>query len=106
MIENGNIWNAFKKVKANEDAPGVDGITVYELEACMRKLYQPLKKELIDGTYMLQSVKRVAIPKPDRTKRYLGIPCVLDRVVQQAMLQVLNRLNRRIHELYVQWCER
>ena len=55
----------------------------------MEKYYQPLKRKLKDGTYQPQPVKRVAIPKPDGSKRYLGIPCVLDRVVQQAILQVI-----------------
>lgn len=52
--------------------------------------FEPLQRKLKDGTYEPQPVKRVAIPKSDGTKRYLGIPCVLDRVVQQAILQVIN----------------
>jgi len=90
VIADENLWKAYKKVRANKGAPGIDGITVYELEAHMRKYYQPLKKRLKDGTYTPQPVKRVPIPKPDGSKRYLGIPCVLDRVVQQAILQVIN----------------
>ncbi|WP_192600785.1 group II intron reverse transcriptase/maturase, partial [Sporosarcina limicola] len=70
-------------------APGVDGITVYQLKSHMEKYYQPLKEKLKDGSYQPQPVKRVAIPKADGSKRYLGIPCVLDRVVQQAILQVI-----------------
>src|SRR5690625_2982450 len=56
----------------------------------MQKYYKSLKQKLKDGTYEPQPVKRVAIPKPDGSKRYLGIPCVLDRVVQQAILQVID----------------
>lgn len=90
VIADDNLWKAYKKVKSNKGAPGVDGITVQELKLHMRKHYLALKQKLEDGTYTPQPVKRVAIPKPDGSKRYLGIPCVLDRVVQQAILQVIN----------------
>ncbi|BDH60749.1 hypothetical protein MTP04_08790 [Lysinibacillus sp. PLM2] len=89
VIANNNLWRAYKKVKANNGAPGIDGITVVELKSHMKKYFEPLKKKLKDGTYQPQPVKRVAIPKPDGSKRYLGIPSVLDRVVQQAILQVI-----------------
>lgn len=90
VIANENLWQAYEKVKSNKGAPGVDGITVYQLKPHMEKYFQPLKQKLLDGTYQPQPVKRVAIPKPDGSKRYLGIPCVLDRVVQQAILQVID----------------
>lgn len=90
IISNGNLLRAYKKVKENGGAPGVDGITVHELKSHLRKYFEPLKIKLRDGTYQPQPVKRVAIPKSDGTKRYLGIPCVLDRVVQQAILQVID----------------
>lgn len=89
VIANNNLWKAYKKVKENNGAPGIDGITVTQLKSHMRKYYEPLKRKLKEGTYQPQPVKRVAIPKPDGSKRYLGIPCVLDRVVQQAILQVI-----------------
>ena len=89
VIADENLWNAYEKVRKNKGAPGIDDMTVYELKAHVGKYYQPLKKKLKDGTYQPQPVKRVAIPKPDGSKRYLGIPCVLDRVVQQAILQVI-----------------
>ena len=89
VITNNNLWSAYKKVKHNNGAPGVDGITVTHLKSHMKKYYKPLKEKLKDGSYQPQPVKRVAIPKPDGSKRYLGIPCVLDRVVQQAILQVI-----------------
>ena len=88
VVADGNLWRAYEKVKSNKGAPGIDGITVYQLKGHMVKHYEPLKRKLKDGTYQPQPVKRVAIPKPDGSKRYLGIPCVLDRVVQQAILQV------------------
>lgn len=89
VIADNNLWRAYKKVRKNKGAPGVDGITVYQLKSHMEKYYQPLKQKLKDGSYQPQPVKRVAIPKADGSKRYLGIPCVLDRVVQQAILQVI-----------------
>lgn len=90
VVTNRNLWNAYKKVKENGGAPGIDGITVQELKSHMIKYFEPLKAKLKEGTYQPQPVKRVAIPKADGTKRYLGIPCVLDRVVQQAILQVID----------------
>src|SRR5699024_1125567 len=87
-----NLMDAYKRVKKNKGAPGVDGITVDELYGHMMKYLKQLQRKLADGTYEPQPVKRVTIPKPDGTKRYLGIPCVLDRVVQQAILQVINTI--------------
>jgi RNA-directed DNA polymerase len=89
VIADENLWKAYKRVKSNKGAPGVDGVTVYQLKGHMVKHLRTLKTKLKDGTYQPQPVKRVAIPKPDGTKRYLGIPCVLDRVVQQSILQVI-----------------
>lgn len=89
VISDENLWKAYKKVRKNKGAPGVDGITVYQLKSHMEKHYQPLKQKLREGSYEPTPVKRVAIPKADGSKRYLGIPCVLDRVVQQAILQVI-----------------
>jgi len=80
IISDNNLWTAYEKVYANKGALGVDGVTVFELKGHMNKYYEPLKRKLRDGTYQPQPVKRVAIPKPDGSKRYLGIPCVLDRV--------------------------
>lgn len=89
VIVDENLWRAYEKVRGNKGAPGIDGMTIYQLKRHMEKHYQPLREKLKDGTYQPQPVKRVAIPKPDGSKRYLGIPCVLDRVVQQAILQVI-----------------
>src|SRR5690625_2542572 len=90
VISDNNLWTAYEKVYANKGAPGVDGLTVFELKGHMNKYYESLKRKLRDGTFQPQPVKRVAIPKPDGSKRNLGIPCVLDRVVQQAILQVID----------------
>ncbi len=88
VIADDNLWSAYRKVRSNKGAPGIDGITVYQLKGHMEKYFKPLKRKLRDGTYQPQPVKRVAIPKFDGSKRNLGIPTVLDRVVQQAILQV------------------
>src|SRR5690625_692007 len=90
VISDGNLWNAYEKVRKNKGAPGIDGVTIYELKEHMQKYYKSLKQKLKDGTYEPQPVKRVAIPKPDGSIRYLRMPCVLDRVVQQAILQVID----------------
>lgn len=90
VIESSNLWQAYGKVRKNKGAPGIDGITVEELEEHMKKYYPTLVQKLKEGTYKPQPVRRVPIPKPDGSKRYLGIPSVLDRVVQQAILQVIN----------------
>lgn len=90
VILDSNLWLAYEKVFKNKGAPGVDGINIYQLKNHMTELFIPLKEKLKDGTYQPQPVKRVAIPKNDGSKRYLGIPCVLDRVVQQAILQVID----------------
>ena len=87
IIEDDNLWNAYERVFSNKGAPGVDGITVYQLKSHMNKYFSPLKRKLKDGSYEPQPVKRVAIPKPDGSKRYLGIPSALDRVLQQAILR-------------------
>ena len=90
VISDSNLWEAYERVYQNKGAPGIDGIDVYQLKEHMEEFYIPLKQKLRNGTYQPQPVKRVAIPKKDGTKRYLGIPCVLDRVVQQAILQVID----------------
>jgi len=90
VISDNNLRRAYEKVFSNKGAPGVDGVTVYELKGHMAKYYKPLKHKLKNGSYQPQPVKRVSIPKPDGSKRYLGIPTVLDRVVQQAIFQVID----------------
>ncbi|MCJ7843677.1 reverse transcriptase domain-containing protein, partial [Lederbergia sp. NSJ-179] len=92
VIDNNNLFNACKKVKANKGAPGIDGMTVHELFEHVSQYLKPLKKKLKDGTYQPLPVKRVEIPKEDGSKRKLGIPCVRDRMVQQAIYQVIGGL--------------
>ncbi|SUU80231.1 Group II intron-encoded protein ltrA [Alloiococcus otitis] len=89
VVDRRNLETAAKAVKRNKGAAGIDGMTVFEIEEHIQTYYQPLRKKLLDGTYKPQPVKRVEIPKPNGEKRKLGIPCVRDRVVQQAIRQVI-----------------
>lgn len=89
IIDDNNLLRACEKVKANKGAPGIDGMTVNELFGHVSKYHKQLKRKLKDGTYKPLPVKRVEIPKPDGSKRKLGIPCVRDRMVQQAIYQVI-----------------
>ena len=84
-----NLMEAYKKVKANKGAAGIDGISLTEFNKRKDKELCQLEKELKTKTYQPQAVKRVHIPKPDGSERPLGIPTVRDRVVQQALLNVL-----------------
>ena len=80
-----------QRVRANKGGPGVDGMTVERLPDFLRTHWPAIRTQLLSGTYQPQPVKRVEIPKPDGGVRKLGIPTVLDRFVQQAILQVLQR---------------
>ena len=84
-----NLESAFKKVKKNRGSAGIDGVSVFEFEACIEEELNQLATELREGSYRPGAVKRVKIPKPDGSFRNLGIPTVRDRVVQQALLNVL-----------------
>ena len=84
-----NLNQALKKVKANKGAPGIDGMTVTELESWLEANQDQLMESLISGSYRPSPAGRVEIPKPGGGKRQLGIPTVVDRLVQQALLQVL-----------------
>jgi RNA-directed DNA polymerase len=87
-----NCKQALQRVKANKGSPGVDGMTVEELPEHLKQHGLEIGEQLRNGTYQPQPVRRVEIPKPDGNGvRKLGIPCVLDRFVQQAVLQVLQK---------------
>jgi len=92
IVSAGNIKRAWQRVRANRGAPGVDGVTVDEFAAQVRELWPAIRRQLLDGTYWPQPVRRKTIPKPDGSPRMLGIPTVLDRMIQQAVLQVLTPL--------------
>jgi RNA-directed DNA polymerase len=89
VCERANCKQALARVKANQGSAGVDGMTVGELADFLREHWPAIREQLLSGTYKPQPVRRVEIPKPDGGKRKLGIPTVLDRFVQQAVLQVL-----------------
>ena len=85
-----NLMTAYKRVVGNGGAPGMDGMTVEDLMPWCRDHWARVREELLSGTYEPQPVRRVEIPKPGgKGKRMLGIPTVLDRLIQQALLQVL-----------------
>ena len=84
-----NLERAFKKVKKNRGSAGIDGVSVSEFESRLEEELNQLAIELREGSYRPRAVKRVKIPKPDGSFRNLGIPTVRDRVVQQALLNVL-----------------
>jgi len=87
-----NCKQALQRVKANKGSPGVDGMTVDELPEYLKQHGLKIGEQLRNGTYQPQPVRRVEIPKPEGNGvRKLGIPCVLDRFVQQAVLQVLQK---------------
>jgi RNA-directed DNA polymerase len=84
-----NCLRALKRVKANQGSPGIDGMRVEELPGYLKQHWPAIREQLLSGTYKSQPVKRVEIPKPDGGVRKLGIPTVLDRFIQQAVMQVL-----------------
>jgi len=91
VCERGNYEQALKRVKANKGSAGVGGMTVHELPEFLKQHWPAIREQLLSGTYEPQPVKRVEIPKPDGGVRKLGIPTVLDRFIQQAVMQVLQR---------------
>lgn len=89
IVDRDNMNNAFKRVKSNKGAHGVDGMKVDELLQYLKESGGQLRQSILDGKYRPNPVRRVEIPKEDGKKRKLGIPTVVDRVVQQAIAQVL-----------------
>jgi RNA-directed DNA polymerase len=91
VCERENCWQAYKRVKANQGSPGSDGVKVGELSGYLKQPWPRIREQLLPGTYPPQPVRREEIPKPDGGVRKLGIPTVLDRLIQQAVMQVLQR---------------
>src|SRR5712691_6636388 len=92
VCERGNLKEALRRVKANKGSAGVDGMTVGEITDYLKQHWPAIREQLLSGTYKPQPVRRVEIPKPDGGGvRKLGIPSVLDRFIQQAVMQVLQR---------------
>src|ERR1051325_4815381 len=89
VCERENCKQALARVKANKGNAGMDGMTVQQLPEFLKQHWPAIREQLLSGTYEPQPVKRVEIPKPDGGVRKLGIPTVLDRFIQQAVMQVL-----------------
>jgi group II intron reverse transcriptase/maturase len=92
ILDLGNMVKAYKRVRRNKGAAGIDGMTVEELQPYMQEQGKALKQKILSGEYAPQPVRRVEIPKPNGGIRMLGIPTVIDRLVQQAMAQKLSEL--------------
>ena len=91
VCDRGNLVRAWKRVRQNKGSPGVDGMTIDDTKDYLREHWPSIRSQLLEGTYQPQPVKRVEIPKPDGGVRKLGVPCVVDRLIQQAVLQVLQK---------------
>lgn len=90
IVDKRNFFEAYKKVVANKGSSGIDGMKVDELLPFLQEHYETLKADLLNGKYKPQPVKRVEIPKPNGGTRSLGIPTVIDRLIQQAINQEIN----------------
>jgi len=86
-----NIGRAWKRVRSNKGSPGVDGMTIDAAKDHLREHWPNIRAQLLEGSHQPQPIKRVEIPKPDGGVRKLGVLCVVDRLIQQAMLQVLQK---------------
>jgi RNA-directed DNA polymerase len=91
VCERDNLKQALQRVRANKGSAGIDGMTVEDLPTHLKARWPEIRDQLLAGTYRPQPVRRVEIPKPDGGMRALGIPTALDRFIQQALLQVLQR---------------
>ena len=89
MLARGNLQQAWKRVKANKGAAGIDGLDIQQTAEVLKADWPEIRQQLLQGKYRPDPVRRVTIPKPDGGQRELGIPTVLDRLIQQALLQVL-----------------
>jgi RNA-directed DNA polymerase len=89
IVERDNLRKALAQVKRNKGAPGIDGMSVDDLAPYLKEHWPAIRAQLLDGTYQPQPVRRVEIPKASGGTRPLGIPTVLDRLIQQAVMQVL-----------------
>ena len=90
ILSDENITKAKKRVYANKGASGIDGVTVQELDQYMEKNWQSIKQKIHERTYKPQPVLRVEIPKPNGGVRKLGIPTVVDRTIEQAIVQIIS----------------
>src|SRR6202162_6061372 len=91
VCERENLKEALRRVKANQGSAGVDGMTVGGITDYLKQHWPAIREQLLNGTYEPRPVRRVEIPKPDGGVRKLGIPTVLDRFIQQSVMQVLQK---------------
>ena len=92
VLANANVAKAWKQVRSNKGAPGSDGMSIEDFLGFARENWASIRRTLRDGTYRPQPVRQKVIPKPNGGERMLGIPSVIDRVIQQAIAQVLTPL--------------
>ena len=90
ILDKRNMNEAYKKVCANKGAGGVDGMGLSELDGYIRENWDSIREQIRKRSYKPQPVRRVEIPKPDGSKRNLGIPTVMDRVIQQGIVQIIS----------------
>ena len=90
VLERGNLVRAYERVVENKGSEGIDNMTVGQLKPYLKENWEAIKERLLEGTYKPSAVRRVGIPKTDGGIRLLGIPTVLDRMIQQAIAQVLD----------------
>lgn len=91
ILERENLIKALKRVKENKGSPGIDGMKVNQLPSYLKENWPEIRNQLLEGSYKPQPVKRVEIPKREGGVRKLGIPTTLDRFIQQAVMQVLQK---------------
>ncbi len=89
MLTPSNLRTAWKRVKANKGKPGIDGVSIEDFPEYLKIHWESIQQQLREGTYQPTPVRRIRIPKPDGGERLLGIPTVMDRLIQQSILQVL-----------------
>jgi RNA-directed DNA polymerase len=89
VVERNNLWQAYERVVRNKGAAGVDGLSVSDFKAWLQQHWPSVKAALLAGEYMPMAIRKVEIPKPNGGVRTLGIPTVVDRLIQQALLQIL-----------------
>jgi len=116
VVSKQNMLKALRRVEKNKGAPGIDNLTVENLKPYLRQNWLSIRKQLLKGEYKPKPVLRVEIDKPSGGKRLLGIPTVIDRLIQQALLQILKdifdpdfspfsfgfRPNRKAHDAIIQ----
>ena len=92
VVERATMWEAYRRVICNKGSAGVDGMTCAELKDHLKAHWATIREKLLSGEYIPMAVRKVEIPKPQGGKRCLGIPTVQDRLIQQALVQVLQRV--------------